>query len=88
MKIQARAMYHYKVVGADVVEGADVRIIERRDGAGFAFEALAELLGTDLDSDGAVEARWTSSSITPVISQIALSKNWISRRGGRLWLRT
>ena len=51
------------VVLADVVERADVRMIELRDRARFAVEPLAELrvggeaLGQDLDRDGAIEAR-------------------------------
>jgi hypothetical protein len=31
--------------------------IERRDGAGLAFEALAELRGADFDRDGPAQAR-------------------------------
>ncbi len=46
---------------ADVVKRADVRMVERRDGAGLTIEALAELriggqrFGQDLDRDGAIE---------------------------------
>ena len=56
---------HHHVTGAvlvaDVVEHADVRMIQRSNGAGFAFEAGAQILalgdvfGQDLDGDGAVE---------------------------------
>ena len=48
---------------ADVVERADVRMIELRDGAGFAIEALAELrVGREqrrenLDRDRTIEPR-------------------------------
>ena len=48
---------------ADVVEGADVRMVELRDRPRLALEALAELrigrerVGQDLDRDGAIEAR-------------------------------
>ncbi len=51
------------VLLADVVERADVRMVELRDRAGFAVEPLAELrisgegFGQDLDGDDAIEAR-------------------------------
>ena len=58
---------HHQVVGAvlvaDVEERADVRVAERRDGAGLAGEPLARVRIADerrrqhLDGDGAVEAR-------------------------------
>ena len=35
---------HHQVVGADVVQRADVGMIQRGDGAGFALKALIELL--------------------------------------------
>ena len=50
------------VLFADVVELADVGMIQGRDGAGFAFEAcvrfgfFGEMFGENLDGDGAVEA--------------------------------
>jgi hypothetical protein len=60
---------HHHVAGAilvaDVVEHADVRVVERSHGAGFALEALPEVLalgdmfGQDLDGDEAIEARVT-----------------------------
>jgi hypothetical protein len=34
---------HDKMIGTDVVELADVRVIQRRNGAGFPVEAFAEL---------------------------------------------
>ena len=51
------------VLTADVVERADVRVVERGDRAGFALEPLAELRVAgevrrqDLDRDGAIETR-------------------------------
>ena len=51
------------VLLADVVQRADVRMIELRDRAGFAIEALAELrvggegVGENLDRDRAIEPR-------------------------------
>ena len=48
---------HHQEVGADVVERADVRVIERRDRSRFALEALVEPLPSDLDRDGAAEPR-------------------------------
>ena len=57
--------FHDEVIGvlvpSDVVDRADVRMRERGDGLGFAFEPRAELgirgefRGKDLDGDGAVE---------------------------------
>jgi len=50
-------------VPADVVQRADVRVGQRRDGPGFALEALTELgigcerFGQDLDGDGAIQPR-------------------------------
>ena len=42
---------HDEVVRPDVVERADVRMIERGHGTGFALEPFAELLGGELDGD-------------------------------------
>ena len=57
---------HHHVAGAilvaDVVEHADVRMVQRSNGAGLALKSLAQILalgdvfGQDLDGDGAVEA--------------------------------
>ena len=50
------------VLVADVMEGADVRVVQRRDGFGFSLESLLEIrisrnvLGQHLDGDGAVQA--------------------------------
>ena len=51
--------FHYEVVGADVVERADIQMIQRGDGAGFGFEAVRELLGGDFAGDFAAKARIT-----------------------------
>ena len=51
------------VLAADVVEGANVRVIEAGDGLGLALEALLQIgirgdvLGQDFDGDGAIESR-------------------------------
>jgi hypothetical protein len=51
------------VLRADVVEMADVRMIQRGNGAGFALKALlefgivGEMSGENLDGDSAIEAR-------------------------------
>jgi hypothetical protein len=47
---------HHQIVRADVVELTNVGMVQRSDGAGFTFEALAELDGRYLDGDDAVEA--------------------------------
>jgi hypothetical protein len=48
--------FHYEVVGADVVERADIRMVQRGDGARFDFEAARELLRGDLDGHFAAKA--------------------------------
>ncbi len=59
-------VFHHQVMGAvlmaDVVQGADIRIVQTGDGARLNLEPLAtfgaarQLCGQDLDSDGAVQA--------------------------------
>ena len=49
--------FHDEVVRPDVVQLTDVRVIERRDRAGFAFEAVAEFGGRLLDGDEPVQPR-------------------------------
>ena len=50
------------VLRADVMEGADVRVVQGGDGAGFALEPLlqvrviGDMLGQHLDGNGAVQA--------------------------------
>ena len=44
------------VFAADVVEGADVRVVEAGDGAGFTLEALGEADAGYFDGDGSFEA--------------------------------
>ena len=48
---------HDQVVRPDVVQRADVRVIQRRDRVGFTLEAIAELLGGHLDRHFAVQPR-------------------------------
>lgn len=47
--------FHDEEIGADVVDGADVRMIRRGDGAYLTVEALAESFLGNLDGDFAVE---------------------------------
>ncbi len=42
---------HHEIIRADIVERADIGVIQCGDGAGFPFEALAELRGRNLDGD-------------------------------------
>src|SRR5205085_11292506 len=49
--------FHHEVVRPDVVESADVGVIQRRNRTGLALEAGAELLMGELDGDGPAEAR-------------------------------
>ena len=51
---------HDQVVRADIVKLADVGVIQRRDGSGLAFKALAELFFAELDGDDAAQARVAS----------------------------
>ena len=48
---------HDEVIRADVVEVADVGMVQRGDGAGFTIEALGESFFGDFDGDFAAEAR-------------------------------
>lgn len=47
--------FHHQVVGADIVERADVGMADGRDGAGLLLEAVEEGLIADLDGDAASE---------------------------------
>src|SRR5229473_1446019 len=50
-----------QIIRPDVVECADVRMIQRGNGARLALEALAEFVLKDLDGDDAVQARVEST---------------------------
>src|SRR5690348_3849664 len=50
---------HHQVVWAHIEERADIRMIERGNGARLAGEALAEFAGGNLDADVAPQARVT-----------------------------
>src|SRR5205085_2851065 len=41
---------HHQVVGTNIVNVADIRMIQRRDGMDFALEPIAEALSGSLDS--------------------------------------
>ena len=49
------------ILGADIVERADIGVVQRGHSAGFALEAgaqifaLGDVFGQDFDGDGAVE---------------------------------
>ncbi len=60
--LQRRAVHvlHDEVVGSNVVERADVGMIQRRDGPSLALEPLREGFLRHLDRDDAVEASVTS----------------------------
>ena len=42
---------------ADLVDRADIRMVERRNRARLSLEPLAEIRADDLDGDGAIQAR-------------------------------
>ena len=46
-----------RTLAADVVERADVGVIQAGDGSRFAFEALGDSALTDFDGNGTVQAR-------------------------------
>ena len=47
---------HHQVVRPDIVQGADVGVVQRGYGAGFALEAFGEVRARELHGDGAVES--------------------------------
>ena len=49
--------FHHQVVRPNVVERADVRVVQRGNRARLALETGAELLVSDLDGDGAAQSR-------------------------------
>src|SRR5215471_14228592 len=53
-------MLHDEIIGPDVVKRADIRIIQRRNGSGFAIEALAELFLGNLYGDDTIQPCVTS----------------------------
>jgi hypothetical protein len=55
-KRRALHILHHQIVGTDVVQRADVRMIQRRNRLGFPLEAVGELLVGCLDGHDAVEA--------------------------------
>src|SRR5215469_275258 len=46
---------HHEIIGAYVVKRADMRMAQRGDGPGFAFESLAESRSGDLEGNVAAE---------------------------------
>jgi hypothetical protein len=53
-------VFHYKEIRTNIVQGADVRMIQRGDGAGFLLEAGAVAFGEALDRDRAIQTRVAS----------------------------
>ena len=66
---------HHQVIGAHIVQSADMRVIEGRNGLGFALESSTELLIGDLDRDGPAQARVTGfiDLAHPAFAQTALN---------------
>src|SRR5580704_12854482 len=60
--LDLRSFYvlHHKVVGADVVDLADVRMIQRCDSPRLALKPLAEFLRRSFDRDNSVQPRIAS----------------------------
>ena len=61
---QRRALdvLHHQIVGAYIVHRANMGMIQRRDGAGLALEAVAESFLRNLDGNDAIEPRVTGLS--------------------------
>ncbi len=55
MQRRAVDVLHHQIIGADIVDLADVRMIERRHRARLAFKAFAEFLLGDLQRDNAIQ---------------------------------
>ena len=57
--LESRALdvLHHQVIRPDIVERANVGMIQRRHGASFALETLAELFVRNLDCDDSIEPR-------------------------------
>ena len=66
--LERRAIHvlHDQIVGADVVESADVGMVQCRHGTSFPVETFGELLFGNLDSDGAVQSRVTGFKTSPI----------------------
>jgi hypothetical protein len=56
---QRRALdvLHDEVVRTDIVERADIGVVQSGDGAGFTFESIGELLRRNFDGDIAAQTR-------------------------------
>ena len=66
--LERRAIHvlHDQIVGADVVESADVGMVQCRHGTSFPVETFGELLFGNLDSDGAVQSLVTGFKTSPI----------------------
>ena len=49
-------VFHYEIVRPDIVQSADVGMVQRSDGSGLALETLRELFFGDFDRDDPVQA--------------------------------
>ena len=54
-KCFAPDQFHDQIVGADVVDRANVRVVERRERTAFEFEPSCQALWHDLDCDQAIQ---------------------------------
>ena len=62
----AFAEFHYEIIRPDVVKGANVRMIQRCNGEGLAFEPMAESLPREFDCDGPAQARVDATERVPL----------------------
>jgi hypothetical protein len=77
--------FHDQVVGPDVVECADVRVIQRGDRTRLAFETRVEPLVSDLDGDGAAQSRIhrTKHLAHAAFAELAFDAVWPEECPGR-----
>jgi hypothetical protein len=74
--------FHHEVVRSDIVELADVRMIERSDGASLSLKAFTELGLGDFDRDNTIEACVAGL----VLADLEAPKSWITAFTGS-WAR-
>jgi hypothetical protein len=77
--------FHDQVVGPDVVEGADVRMVQGGYRARLALEPLAELLLCGLDRDGAAQSRVDRAKHVAhaAFAELVFDAVWTQARAGR-----
>src|SRR5215469_2633251 len=68
---------HHQVVWPDIIEMADIRMVQRSNGAGLPVEAFRELRGRNFDGNVAAESRVAGSVDLPHSSRANRRKNLV-----------